>query len=109
MEKQEIIKLVFSLSDPSGKLIPRATREKLTVIIADGALTYFFQDRKVTKNFATIEMIGDKKNNFPQTTVFNERTGKAVKIYPGKTKEEIREIVLEQIQQLNLNTKKRNG
>lgn len=101
----KIIKLQAGMSDPKGILIPRGVQEKLTVEIADGVATYYFKNRKVTQNFARIEIVGDKKKGLPQTTVFVERLGKAIKKYDGKKKEEIRDIILDQLKKLNCNAK----
>ena len=93
------------MSDPKGKLIPRGVQEQLSVAIADEVATWWFKDRRVTKNFATVEIAGDKARGVEQQTFFMERTGKAIRKYPGKTKEEIRDIVLEQLKEMGVNAK----
>ena len=92
--------------DPRGRLIPRGVREQITIEIADEVATYFFKDRRVTKNFATIEIEGDKAKGIDQRTFFIDRAGKALRKYPGKTKEEIRLDILKQLKELGANVKK---
>lgn len=93
------------MSDPKGKLIPRGVIEVITINIADGVATYWFRDRRVTKNFATLEIEGDKAKGLDPQTKYIDRMGKAIKVYPNKTKEEIRDLVLEQLKKLGLNAK----
>lgn len=92
------------MADPRGKLIPRGLQEKLTVEIADEVATYYFKDARVTRNFALIEIEGEKAKG-EQQTFFIQRIGKAIKKMPGKTKEEIRQEVLQDLKQLNANAK----
>ena len=92
--------------DPRGRLIPRGVREQITIEIADEVATYFFKDRRVTKNFATIEIEGDKAKGIDQRTFFIDRAGKALRKYPRKTKEEIRLDILKQLKELGANVKK---
>lgn len=101
----KIIKVKAKLSDPKGQLIPRGIIENLTIEIADNVATYFFKDRRTTKRFALIEIEGDKKRGLEQKTFFLERWGKAIVKYPGKSKEEIRNIILEQLNKLGINAK----
>lgn len=103
MDKVRIIKIQCGMSDPKGKLIPRGVQERLTVEVADEVATYYFKDQRVTKNFSTIEIEGDKARGLEPTTLFISRLGKAIKKYPGKTKEEIRDEVLQQLKELNAN------
>lgn len=101
----EIIKIRATMSDPTGRLIPRGIQAKLTVEIADEVAVYYFMDRNITKRFAMIEIKGDEVKKLPQTTFYMERNGKAIKRYEHKTKEEIRDLILEQFKQLNMNVK----
>lgn len=107
MENQnvKIIRIKAGMSDPRGLLIPAGLQEQITIEIADQVATYWFKDRKVTKKFAIVEMNEDQDKGKPQTTFFIDRVGKAIKKYEGKSKEEIRNIVLEQLKQLNANVK----
>jgi bifunctional DNA-binding transcriptional regulator/antitoxin component of YhaV-PrlF toxin-antitoxin module len=105
MEKQKIIKIKAGMADPKGVLIPRGIREQITIEIADEVATYYFKDQRITKNFVTIEIEGDKANKIPQRTFFRERIGKAIRKYPGMKKEEIRNLILEQLKQLGAKIK----
>ena len=102
-KKVTILKIKAGMSDPKGQLIPRGVREQLTIEISDEVAVYYFKDRKVTKNFATVEIEGDKAKGKPQKTFFMERTGKAIVKYDGKKKEEIRDIILKQLNEMGLN------
>lgn len=104
-EKIKIIKLRAGMSDPKGILIPRGVQEQITIEIADGVATYWFKDRKTTKKFAMIEIDGDLEKGKEQTTFFIDRVGKAIKKHEGKTKEEIRDLVLKQLEELNIKAK----
>jgi len=42
----------------------------------------------------------------PETTKYLDRLGKAIKIYPGKNKEEIKKIILKELTKLNFNARK---
>lgn len=93
------------MSDPQGILIPKGIQEKITIEIGDEVAIYYFKDNRITKRFANIEIEGDKIKGLPQTTYYFDRVGKAMKKYPGKKKEEVRDLVLEQLKKLNVNTK----
>lgn len=107
-KKQKIIRIRAGMADPKGILIPRGIQEQITIEIADQAAVYYFKDSKVTRRFAEIEIRGDEDKGKEPETVFIQRVGKAIKKYPGKTKEEIRDIVLEQLKKLNANVKARD-
>jgi len=104
-EKTKIIRIQAGMSDLKGILIPRGVQEQITIEIADEVATYYFKDSRVTKKFALIEIEGDKVKGKPQTTLFIERVGKAVKRYPDKGKEEIRDEILEELKKLNAKIK----
>lgn len=105
-ERIKIIKIQAGMADPKGRLIPRGVQETLKVEIADEVATYYFKDSRVTRNFALIEIEGDKAKGKEQTTFFLERMGKAIKRYPKKKKEEIRDIVLKQLKDFGANIQK---
>lgn len=104
MERIKIIKLRIGMRDPRGKLIPRGLNETLTAEIADEVATFYFKDSRTTRRFANIAIKLQKKRGGVET-VFIERFQKAVTKYPGKDKEEIRDLLLEQFKQLGLNAK----
>jgi len=109
-EKTKIIKIQAGMSDPKGKLIPRGVQERLTVDIVDNIAVYYFKDSRVTRNFAMIEIEGNKAKGLPPTTSFNSRQGKAIRLFIGKNKEEIRDNILKELKLLNANgVKVRNG
>lgn len=106
MENQKkIIRIKAGMSDPKGKLIPRGVQEQITIEIADEVAVYFFRNKNVTKNFATIEIEGDKSRRIVQRTFYLDRTGKAVRKYPGLKKEQIRDKILQQLKELNIKAK----
>lgn len=104
-EKKKIIRIKAGMSDPTGKLIPRGMHEQVTVDISDEAAVWYFKNRRTTENFARVEIEGDKANGIKPRTVFVERLGKALRSYPGMSKEEIRDSVLQDFKELNLNAK----
>lgn len=104
MEKQEIIKVQTGLMDPRGFLLPRGVREQLTAEIADGVATFRFIDGKNTLHFAKV-VIGLEKKRGANDTIYLERFQKIITKYPGKTKEEIRDLLLKQLKQLGANVK----
>lgn len=104
-EKEKIIKIEAGMADPKGRLIPRGVQERLTVKIASEVATYYFKDNRITRKFAMLEIEGDKAKGKDQTIFFVERAGKVIKKFPGKTKEEIRDEVLEQLKKLKANIK----
>ena len=103
--KQNIIKLRMRMQDPKGILIPRGVIEELTIEIADEVAIFYFKDSRTTKRFADLEIKLNEKKGITDT-IFLARIGKATTQYKGKTKEEIRDLLLEQFKQMGLNTKK---
>lgn len=101
-DKQETIKITAGMNDPKGQLIPRGVQEQITIQISDEVASYWFKDSRVTRNFAYVEIEGDKAAGKEQTVFFIERAGKALKRYPGKKKEEIRDEILAQLEKLNV-------
>jgi len=104
MDKIEVIKLKMRMSDPQGKLIPKGVVETLSVEIADQIATFHFLDQKTTRRFAELAMALEKQRGADDTR-FIQRVGKAATRYNGKTKEEIRDLLLEQFKQLGINAK----
>lgn len=104
MERREIIKLKVGMRDPKGKLIPRGVFEQLTAEIADEVATFQFKDWRTTKRFALVSIELEKKRG-TSDTIFIERVKKAVTKYPGKTKEEIRDLLLQQFKQMGASYK----
>lgn len=93
------------MSDPQGKLIPRGVMEELTVEIQDEIAVFYFKDPRNTERIAKLE-ISLQKEKGQIDTIYSERMKKAVTKYEGKTKEEIKLIILEQFKKLSLNIKK---
>lgn len=106
MEKktQKIIKLKVNMRDKKGKMIPRGIIETLQAEIADGVATFRFKDSKTTKRFASFAMEMEKRRG-ANDTAYLPRFQKAVTKYEGKTKEEIRDLLLEQFKELGVNAK----
>lgn len=98
-EKQEIIRLKIDFLDPKGYLLPRGVRVKLTAEIADEVAVFSFDKPQFMKKFATVIIALEKKRNATDTK-YIERMQKTITQYPGKKKEEIRDILLEQFRQL---------
>lgn len=101
-----IIKLQASVSDPRGRLIPRGVQETLTVQIADQVATFYFKDGRTTERFAKTAIELERRRG-ANDTVFIKRTQKAITKYEGKTKEEIRDIILQQLKQMGVNARAR--
>lgn len=104
VEKKEIIKLSAGMRDPKGILIPRGVNEQLSAEIADEVATFRFKDGRTTKRFAAV-IIKLEQDKGEHNTVYFERMGKIITQYPGKSKEEIRDLVLSQLKQLGANAK----
>ena len=101
----DVIKIETSMSDPTGKIIPVGVNAKLKVIVSDGVAVFSFNPVWLTKRFANIEIELRKDKGLPQTTSFHARTQKSITVYPGKTKEEIRKIIEEQLDSFKKNVK----
>ena len=106
MERVEVIKLKVGMRDPKGKLIPRGVSEVLQAEIADEVATFWFKDARTTRRFAMTAIELEKRRG-ANDTIFMERFQKAVTKYPGKTKEEIRDLVLNQLKEMGVNAKEK--
>lgn len=98
------IKIKANISDPKGILIPRGVQEQISAEIADQVAVFRFRNSSVTRRFAkvVIELEREKGKN---DTIYNERMQKIITKYPGKSKEEIRDLILKQLNQLNIKKK----
>ncbi len=103
-ERVATIRLKVGMIDPLGKLLPRGRKEQMTAEIADGVATFWFKEGSSTKHFAKVVMALEKKRG-ANDTAYLERFNKIVTKYPGKTKEDIRDLILRQLKQLGLNAK----
>lgn len=104
-KRVNVIKMRVGMMDPRGRLIPRGVKEEITIEVGDGVATYWFRNRRVTKNFAMVEIHHDLEKKIPQRTIWVERVGKAVRRYEGMNKEDIRDYILEKFKELKLNAK----
>lgn len=93
------------MTDPKGVFIPKGMTETLVVEIADQIATFKFNNSNVTKRFVMFEREASKKAGDPLNTVYIERVQKAITKYEGKTKEEIKEIIIKQLKQFGVNAK----
>lgn len=101
----DVVKLEAGLSDPSGKFIPLGVNAKVSVIISDGLAIFSFNPVWLAKRFAMIEIELCKSKGLPINTVFHARTQKSMTVYPGKTKEEIKDIIRSELDRMNSNVK----
>lgn len=92
------------MNDPKGKLIPRGVMETLQVQIADQVATFWFKDGRTTERFAKTAIALEKEKG-KLNTIFLPRVQKAITKYEGKSKEEIRDIILNQLKQMGANLK----
>ena len=92
------------MRDPKGKLIPRGVNETLQAEIADEVATFWFKDARTTKRFAMTAIELERRRG-ANDTAFLDRFQKAVTKYPGKTKEEIRDLILNQLKEMGVNAK----
>lgn len=100
MTTEKTFVIECSMQDPKGILIPRGVIEQFHADIANEAAVWYFRDSRTTKRFVQVLLkLGNKE------TAYLDRVGKAITKYPGKTKEEIRDQVLKELKQLNLNAK----
>jgi len=105
-KKEKIIILETEMQDPNGYLIPRNLRVKCKVEIADNVATFAFPNPLITKRWVMANMLYCKKNNTECETHYIEMAKKAITKYEGKTKEEICELIKQQITQMGINAKK---
>lgn len=105
MEKIKVIKIQTSLRDPKGLLIPRGVAGHLNMEIADEVATFWFTDSAITRRFAKV-VIRLEQERGENDTAFIDKFQKIVTKYPGKAKEEIRDIVLGQLKEMGANVKK---
>ena len=96
------------MSDSKGIMIPAGVKETLTIEIADEIATFHFKDGKTTKRWADLEIETNIREGKPANTIYLPRLQKAITKYEGWSKEAIRDYLLNQLNQLNLNIK-RNG
>ena len=101
---KECIEINCSMSDPKGIFIPKGTSSKLNIKIVDESAVFSFDNHAITKKFAYFEIKEDEKQGIKRT-LYLERVGKSITMYPGKNKEEIKEIILEQLKKLGANIK----
>lgn len=105
MERLEIIKINATLGDPKGILIPRGVMGKLTMEIADEVATFWFTDHSITRRFAAVVMKLENARG-AKDTIYLERFQKIVTKYVGKSKEQIRDLVLLQLKTMGAHIKK---
>lgn len=103
--KNNAILITATLSDPKGYLIPRGVNAKLTATIADGVAVFYFSDRNITDRFARV-VIALERNKNKNDTVYHQYMHKIATKYEHKTKEEIRDVLLQQLKELNLRGRK---
>lgn len=72
--------------------------------IADEVSTFWFKNGAITKRFAAI-VIALEKQRGASDTIYLPRPQKIVTKYPGKSKEEIRDLILLQLKQMGVNLK----
>lgn len=99
MEKIEVIKLSCKMQDPNGRLIPRGVIETLSVDITDGVAVFHFMDGRTTERFAKVAIELDKQKGLDNTR-WLPRVQKAVTKYEGKSKEEIKDLIVSQLKQM---------
>jgi hypothetical protein len=97
----KVIIMTATMSDTKGYLIPRGVNAKLKATIADEVAVFFFSDRNITDRFARI-VIALERNQGKDNTIYHAHMHKIATKYPQKTKEEIRDHLLKQFQELNL-------
>ena len=102
-----VIKLETSMSDPSGRLIPFGVSAKLSVIISDGLAVFSFNPVFLARRFAGVEIQLAREKGELCNTRYVSRVQKAVTTYLGKSKEEIKEIIEGQLDELNKGVKKK--
>jgi len=105
MEREKIIRIKVNMKDPKGLLIPVGVTETLTAEIANGVATFRFKDARTTKRIALIEIQENENRGKEANTIYMERFQKAITRYPGKTKEEIRDHLLNLFKQMGVNVK----
>ena len=102
--KEKVLIVKCSMSDPKGILIPRGVIEQLTIEIGDQVAVFRFRDGRTTKRFGELAMKLEAKRG-AKDTLYLERIGKVLTKYEGKTKEEIRDIILNQLKEFGVNLK----
>jgi len=104
MVKLKVINLKLNMQDPKGIMIPKGVKETLTVEIFDGSAVFSFKDVNTTRRFALFAIAHEAKRGVRET-FFIKGLGKATTGYKGKTKEEIRDLLLDQFKKMGLNNK----
>ena len=102
--KERIIILRVKMRDPKGVLIPHGVTEELTAEIADEVAVFHFRNSSTTRRFALTAMRLERARG-ANDTAYIERIGKATTRYKGLKKEEIRDLLLKQFQQMGVNAK----
>jgi len=105
MEKQNIFRLRVRMMDPKGILIPKGVTEELIAEIGEEVAIFHFKNPSTTKRFALVVIKLENQRGVKDTT-YLPRINKIMTHYKGKTKEEIRDLILEQLKQLGANVKK---
>lgn len=102
--KDDSIKMRIRMYDKTGKFIPKGLTEFVNILIVDGFASFQFDHAQVCKKFVAF---AQEKQTYksPEQTVYNERAQKAITKYNGKNKEEIHEIIKNQLKLMNLNAR----
>ena len=102
----KVIKITSGMSDPSGRLIPHGVSARLTVLITDGLAVFSFNPVYLARRFANVEIQLSKEKGEACNTRYMSRVQKVITTYPGKSKEEIKDIIEDQLKKLNEGVKK---
>lgn len=91
----DAITLKLVIADKTGKLIPGGVTETLRCEIVDELCIFRFNDSKTTRRFVNLDNEITKEKGEISRSLFNQRLQKGVTHYPGKKKEEIKELLMQ--------------
>lgn len=90
----EAITLKLILGDKTGKLIPSGVTETLRCEIVDELCLFRFNDSRTTRKFVMLDNEISSQKGELKRSIFNVRLSKGMTSYPGKKKEEIKELLM---------------
>ena len=97
---EEAITMTVTMADKTGRLIPLGVVEKVNILIIDQLATFKFKDGRICKRIASVAKEMELRTEGQARTVFIERLQQSLTKYPGKSKEQIKDLLTESFRQM---------
>lgn len=92
------------MKDKKGILIPKGVIAYLTCEIYEGKAVFQFNDWRITYKFAMLAIAEERKNG-EEKTFYSQRLQKALTNYEGKSQEEVKDIVIKDLNKIGVKIK----